>query len=46
MTQEELKSLAKEYLGKWVSFRINKLKSDKGIDTIKFIKPTNVRTYP
>lgn len=22
------------------------MKSDKGLDTIKFIKPTNVRTYP
>lgn len=46
MTQDELKSAAKEYLGKWVSFRSDKLKSDKELGTITFIKPTNVRTYP
>lgn len=46
MTQDELKFAAKEYLGKWVSFRSDKLKSDKELGTITFIKPTNVRTYP
>ena len=42
MTQEELKSLAKEYLGKWVSFR----NDSKELCTTTFIKPVTIKTYP
>lgn len=42
MTQEEIKTLAKEYLGKWVCFK----STLTNCSAVTFIKPTNVRTYP
>lgn len=46
MTQEELKSLTKEYLGRWVSFKNDFKNASKELCTTTFIKPIAIKTSP